>query len=306
MVTVLTGENSFAWGRVLAARLEQFVAVHGDIAVERLDGESASLARIQESLQSSPFLAARKLVVLRNPSLNKQFIDNLEPTLTAIADTTDLVIVEPVIDKRSSYFKWLKKETDLQEFTELDELGLARWLVAATQEQGGELSAADARLLVGRVGASQQLLASELNKLLSYDPHITREAIELLTEPAPQSKVFDLLDAAFAGRAKQALEIYKDQRAQRVDPSQIIAMVAWQLKVLAIVKSAGSRRPSDIAREAKLSPYVVQKSESIAAWVTAARLKELINDLLVLDLRSKRERIDLDEALQNYLIKLAQ
>jgi len=306
MITVLTGENSFGLQQALRSLLQQFIAEHGEIAVERLDGESASIERIQESLQSSPFLAARKLVVLRNPGLNKQFIDTVEAVLTSITDTTDVVVVEPKIDKRSSYFKWLKKAANLQDFPELDELGLSRWLGIAAKELGGELNSGDARALVGRVGANQQLLYSELNKLLAYDPHVTRAAIELLTEPAPQSKVFDLLDAAFSGKPSRALGIYRDQRAQRVDPSQIIAMIVWQLKVLAILKAAGSRKPAEIAREAKLSPYVVQKSESVAARITQSRLKELINELLLIDLRSKRERIDLDEALQNYLLTLGQ
>lgn len=305
-MTVLAGENSFTRGQVLEALVSAFVHEHGDIAVERLDGEAASVERIRESLQSSPFLATRKLVILRSPSLNKQFIDVAEQILGDAIETTDVIIVEPKVDKRSSYYKWLKRDTELQEFPELDELGLARWLVAFAKQQGGELSSADARLLVERIGANQQLLASELNKLLVYDAQITRVTIELLTEPTPQSKIFDLLDAAFSGSARRAIELYKDQRAQRVDPSQIIAMITWQLKIVAIVKAAGARKNSDIVREAKLSPYTVQKSETIAARLTLAKLKKLIRDLLTLDVRSKRERIDLDEALQNYLLALAQ
>jgi DNA polymerase-3 subunit delta len=242
---------------------------------------------------------------LREPSLNKQFTDTVETALTDMVDTTDVIVVEPKIDKRSAYYKWLKKEADVREFPEKDELGLGRWLVASAKEQGGVLSPGVARMLVERVGANQQLLASELSKLLTYDPQISRATIELLVEPAPQSKIFDLLDAAFSGRPQRALALYQDQRAQKVDPSQIIAMVAWQLKVLAIVKHAGGRKAADIAREAKLSPYVVQKSEHIAEGLTMAQLKLYASELLSLDERSKRQRIDLDEALQNYLITLA-
>jgi len=306
MIMVLAGKNSFARQQAFDSLLDGFISEHGDIAVERLDGAVASLERIQEALQSSPFLAARKLVVLREPSLNKQFTESAEQTLANIAETTDVVVVEPAIDRRSSYYKWLVKDAQMQDFAELDELELARWLVAAAKEQGGELSSTDARLLVGRLGTDQQLLASELNKLLTYEPHITTATIVLLTESTPQGKIFDLLDAAFSGNARRALELYQDQRAQKVDPSQIIAMIVWQLKVLAIVMAANSHKAADIAREAKLSPYVVQKSDSIASHLTTARLKTLARELLDLDVRSKRERIDLDEALQNYLISLSQ
>lgn len=302
---VLTGENSFALQQVLDAQVSAFIAEYGDIAVERLSGDEASFERLQESLQSSPFLAAKKLVVIRNPSVNKQFAEGIEKLLDGLPETTDVLLVEPKIDKRSSYYKFLKKKTDLQEFAELDENGLARWLGENAKERGGSLSQPDARWLVERVGASQRLLNNELDKLLLYDPKITRETIELLTEATPQSKIFDLLEAAFAGNTKRALSIYQDQRAQKVDPSQIIAMLGWQLRIVALIKTAASRSSGDIAREAKVSPYTVGQAQAIANRLSLARLKQLITDLVTIDARSKRERIDLDEALQNYLLMLA-
>ncbi len=306
MVTGLTGENSFALQRELSRLVGAFITEHGDIAVERLDAAEAGMERIRESLQSAPFLAARKLVILRAPSLNKTFVDAAEDLLSNIAETTDLIIIEPKLDKRSTYYKWLKRHVVLQEFPELDEAGLTKWLVDSAKGQGGKLSNADARLLVERVGLRQQLLSRELEKLVIYSPHITRETIELLVEAMPQSQIFDLLDAAFSGNAKRALVLYHDQREQKVDPSQIIAMLAWQLRVLALLVASGQRSPHEIVREAKLSPYTVQKSMPVADRLTPARLKQLVTGLLAIDLRSKRENISLDEALENYLLILAQ
>ena len=156
-----------------------------------------------------------------------------------------------------------------------------------------------------RIGMNQQLLATELDKLLLYDPTITRTTIELLTEPAPQSTIFELIEAAFGGDSNRALALYRDQREQKVDPAQIIAMLTWQLRVLALIKTAARRSPDAIAKEAKLSPYVVRKSLPVAARIGLERLKQLITDLLSIDSRSKREHIDLDEALQQYLLTLA-
>ena len=296
----------FGLQRELQGLTTGFVAEHGDIAVERLDAEEASFERLQESLQSSPFLAARKLVIIRSPGANKKFAEQLESILITLPETTDVVLVESKIDKRSSYYKTLKKLTDMRSFPALDEQGLSAWLADTAKEQGGTIDRTSARFLVERVGADQQVLASELNKLLTYDPAITRHTIELLTEPTPQSKIFDLLEAAFAGNTKQALALYQDQRDQKVDPSQIIAMLTWQFKIVAIVESAGSRSDADISREAKLSPYTLQKSRAITRRLKVVRLKELITELLTIDARSKRENIDLDESLQNFLLQLAQ
>lgn len=306
MKVTLTGENSFMLRGELNSLVRQFLGEHGDMALERLDGEEASFERLQEALQSLPFLANRKMVVLRSASLNKQFVEHAQRLLSELPDSTDLIFVEPKLDKRSSYYKLLKKDTDFRDFPELDRAGLARWLVAAAKAQGGALSPSDASYLVDRAGAGQQLLQHELEKLLLYNPTVTKASIDLLIEPTPQSTIFELLEAAFAGNTKRAQQLYEEQRALKVEPQQIIAMLAWQLHILALVKTAGNRTPDNIAREAKLNPYVVRKSAAIANKLTPLKLRQLIMGLLNIDRRLKRETLDADEALQTYLLFLSQ
>ena len=305
MVITLTGENAFALQSELEQITARFVAQHGELALERLDGEEAEFVRMSEALTSLPFLASKKLVLLRRPGANKQFVERAEELLAQAPDTTEVIIIEPKLDKRSGYYKLLQKQTEFKEFKELDLGGLAQWLLQKAKEQGGSISTSDARYLVERVGLNQQLVGNELAKLVLYDPKVTRQTIDLLTEATPQSTIFQLLEAAFAGNAEKALQLYDEQRALKVEPQQIIAMLAWQLHVLALVKTAGERSAQVIASEAKVSPYVVQKSQGIARKLTLTRLKKLVNDLLTIDARLKRESIDADEALKNYLLQLA-
>ena len=304
MIVTLTGENSYRLGHTLHRLVDEFVAEHGDLALERIDAQETEFAAIREALHALPFLSARKMAVLRAPSTNKQFAEQAEQILGTIPETTDVVIVEPKLDKRLSYYKYLKKNTDFRDFPELDAGGLASWLVKTAQEKSGSLNAADARYLVERVGPNQQLLSNELEKLLLYDPKITRETIDVLTEATPQSTIFQLLEAAFAGQSKRVIDLYAQQRALKVEPAQVIAMLTWQLHILAIIKTAGDRPIDQIAREAKLNPYVLSKSQSIAHHLPLAELKKLISDLLEIDTKTKRTNIDPDEALQNYLLTL--
>jgi DNA polymerase III delta subunit len=252
-----------------------------------------------------PFLTPRKLVVLREPGRQKAFAEAIADTLKEIADTTDLIIYEPKLDKRGIYYKTLKKATDFREFGDLDAASLARWAVGYVKEQNGDLSQADAKLLIDRVGLNQQTLRSELDKLLAYDEKITHDSIKLLTEPLPQSTVFELLDAAFTGKTGRVFELYHEQRALRVEPQAIIAMLAWQLHVLAVVKAGGQRSADEIARESKFNPFVIRKSQGITRQLTLEHIKQFIADLLELDMQLKRSSIDADEALKLYLLKLA-
>ncbi len=305
MIVTITGANDFGRKQAVTQILRDFVSEHGDMAVERLDGEDTTAERLRESVESLPFLTARKLVILQEPSKQKAFAEKIADILAAVAESTDLVILEPKLDKRSVYYKTLQKQTDFRDFPELDAQHLAIWTVAYTESRQGKLSSADARLLIDRVGGNQRLLQSEIDKLVHFSPHITRDTIESLTEPTPQSTIFELLDAAFSGNAARALQLYREQRALKVEPLAIIAMLAWQTHILTVVKAGGSRSADDIAREAKLSPFVVRKSQQITRKLTGQQLRSLVSDLLALDIRLKTVTIDADEALERYLLQIA-
>ena len=83
-----------------------------------------------------------------------------------------------------------------------------------------------------------------------------------------------------------------------------MAMLAWQLHVLATVKVAGDKSADEIAREAKLSPFVVRKTVMIAKKISLAEVKKLVRRALELDVRMKSQNIDADEALQHFLLTI--
>jgi DNA polymerase-3 subunit delta len=304
-VITLTGDNDFARREALRALTRQFIETEGDLALERIDGEEAEFARIEEALTSLPFLSNKKMVVLSSPAANKTLAEHIDRLLTGLPETTELIIYEPKFDKRSSLYKVLKKATDFREFAALDHAALSRWVVETAAARGAKISSTDARYLVDRVGMNQQLLGSEVEKLSLAGPEVNRAVIDHLTEASPQSTIFQLLDAAFAGHSKRAMELYDEQRRMRVEPQQIIAMFAWQLHSMAVVKAGGNRPAAEIARAAKLNPYVVGKTQTLVRGLTRARLVELIDELLSIDRRSKHQAIDLDEALRYFILQLS-
>jgi DNA polymerase-3 subunit delta len=304
MIITLTGSNELLLRDELRRIVSEFTTTHGDFGLERLNAEETDFARIIESVQSLPFLADKRLVVLTSPLANKELADKIEKLLASVNDQTELVIVEPKFDKRSSLYKLLKKDTDFKELNDLDERGLSAWLIEQAKAQGGSLAASDANYLVQRVGTNQLKLSNELAKLLLYSPTISRATIDLLTEQLPQSTVFALLDAAFAGQTKKVLQLYQEQRRLKVEPQAILAMLGWQLHVLAVVKTAGERSVEAIAKEAKINPFVVRKTQTIAKRISLAELKKHIHTTLILDVRLKTELLDADEALQNLLLSL--
>lgn len=283
---------------------QAFVKEYGELAVEKFDAEEADAKALIEGLQSLPFLSSKKMVVVRNGSLNKEFAEAAEQIISSISDTTDAVFYESQIDKRTAYFKVLRSKTQLEEFSEMDARSLAQWLMDETKKSGGALSFVDGNYLVERLGPNQALLANELDKLLIYDSRVSRETIDLLTEPNPQSKVFDLLDAVFSGQKGRALKLYDEQRAQKVEPQAILSMIAWQLNIISIAKYSKNRDLAEVSRDSGVKDYPLRKARGLADKLSDKDLKKMVSEALDIDWRGKTTSLDIDEALKTYIISL--
>ncbi len=304
MIVTLTGTNFYLLKRRMDELVDKFVAKHDELALERVDAEEAEPQAVLDAISSLPFLADRKMVVVRNLGMNKVAAEQIEQIIDSAGNTTDIIFYEPMPDKRTNYFKVLKSKTEFEEFNEMDARALSRWLVDEAKKQAGNLSFADASYLVERVGTNQEQLANELEKLIIYEPKITRANVDILTVKTPQSRVFDLLDAAFSGNKKRALELYAEQRAQKVEPQAIAAMIAWQLRLIALAKYGKDKDSNQIAKDIGTSPYPVIKAQRLASKMDEQKLKDMVGEALKIDEMGKTSPLDLDEALKTYIVTL--
>jgi len=304
MIVSLTGTNSYLIKRRADELVAGFVKKYGGLALERIDAEESDFQAILDAVQGVPFLSERKMVVVRSLSANKPAAEQIEQIISSIPESTDFIIYEPITDKRTVYYKSLKSQTKLEDYAELDSRELAKWLVSEAKLQGGSLQIGDANFLVDRVGTNQAMLANELDKLLLYEPKITRANINLLTEPTPQSKIFELLDAAFGGDKNTALKLYAEQRAQKVEPQAVLAMIAWQLRMIAVASHAGSKRPDEVAKDTGANIYPINKAFSMARKLEITQLESMVSDALDIDYRGKTTSLDMDEALKTYIVTL--
>ncbi len=304
MIYTLSGGNSYLLRSKLAILVNAFTAQYGDFGLEKINAEDCSYSKILESVTAIPFLAEKRLVIIDSPTGNKELCDGIQNVLSSTSDQVDVIFIESKFDKRSSVYKVLKKTTDFEEFIELDEQGLARWVVDYVKKMKGNISMTDARYLVHRAGPDQRKLSNEVDKLLTYNAVISKDSIDVLTVLTPSSTIFDLLDAALHGDQGKAVAMYDEQRLQKVEPQAILALLSWQLTIIAIVKTAGEKSPETIAKEAKLNPFVVRKTIALSRSLSVKDIKSIVTRTLELDIRLKSASIDPDEAMKNLLCTL--
>lgn len=305
MVRIFVGQNNYALKKELGGIKAKFTDKYGDLALEMIDGEETPFEQIKSAVESVPFLAEKKLVIVHSLSQNKDAAEKIEALAESAESGNDLIIVEPKPDKRSSYYKYLAKNTELIEFNELDERELANWLAKEASDRGAKLSFTDAYYLVQRVGSNQELASNELNKLIDYGEGISRENIDSLTEASPQTTIFNLLDSAFSGNLEQAMDIYDEQRTQGEEPLKIFGMIIWQMHLVALVDSAKNQSDAEIMKASGLKPFTLNKSKSIARRMGRKQIKKVLSEMVELDKMLKTTPVDADDALKSLIVSIS-
>ncbi len=287
MIITLTGANSFARSKKLVELRDAFAKDYGVENIEVVNAEDLELNQLPTLLQGASLFSSHRMVIIKDLSTNKELAEKFADLTTSSSDEITVVVVESQLDKRTSLYKTLKSKTEFHEFDEPKEFDLLKWIEGYAKEKKGAITSRDARLLLDYVGADQQRLAGEIEKLINFQPEITAETIENLVERRAQSTVFQLLDYVLSGDKKKSMTTLENLEKAFEDPFQIVNLLIWQIQALAVVKSAGNRSDSEIAKEAKLNPYVISKTKGLARKVDSQFLNKMINQVAELDVAIK-------------------
>lgn len=230
------------------------------IGLERIDGSLAKPAEIRTALQAAPFLTSSRLVVITGLSTAKATFDKLGDPLALVPKTTVAVFAEPLIDQRTSAFKVLGGADKVIKFEPPTPMQLTNWVKRQVESLGGTIDRPAVTALLKRAGDDQWRLSHEVDKLVGYNPAVTAETVALLVVRSPDATIFDLVEAATAGRVADALAAFADMAALKHDDMYVLTMVQWQLRNLLLAKVAPSGLSSgELAKAAGMSPYVATK-----------------------------------------------
>ncbi len=314
-VTTLCGTNRYEIWRELNSRIQQFLDTnHNPEGIERLDASELEIEKAGEfiaQLGAPSLFAKERLVIIRslseNSELSQKFIDWLDLHPKDNQEGVQVIIFEPNLDGRVKLYKALKDETDFKEVFPLNEPLLSHWLDEYVRSNGGSISKDAASYLINLAGSDQQRLVSEIDKLLTYNPVISKSTIDTLVEPGIESDTFELAAAVFArnDRAK-ALRLYQEQRDLRVEPILIIGSLAWQLHMLTLIKTSRENSSvEEIAQDSGFNSWSISKAMRLAVSISYQDLIEAIDKLSLIDRKSKSvSGYNTDDALKHFLLSI--
>lgn len=306
MILFFYGPNSYMARQQIARLTTDYVKKSGsNLGLERIDGAKTKPEEIQAALQATPFLANSRLVIVEDLGANKPIAPKVEKLLEGIPATTVAIFYDPHVDQRTTYFKTLKAAGKTVHFEALSTAKLHQWINREVEEQGGAIERPAIGRLLDLAGDDQWRLSNEIAKLAAYRNPITVAAVNEQVEESHTETIFTLVEAMTAGRADQALKRYHQLRSDGENEVYMLSMVIWQLRNLLVAKAAGKTTPPQLARDAKISPYVAGKALAKRHLFSEEQLKTAFIAAVDTDYQIKSGQTVADVAVEQLIYQVA-
>lgn len=301
VITLLCGDNDFELTKKVAQLRSGF-----DGRAERYDAGELSLENLADMFAGQTLFSLTRMVIIDNPSSYGELWQNLPTWAERLSDDTQLVLAEPKPDKRTSTYKWLKKNADVQEFNPLDERNLsavAEWAGDYAKSKQVAMTRQQLRRLVERAGTDQWTLAHSIDKLALVD-EISDQWIDDVVEAHPTESVFGLFETALNGDATRLHEMITTLRLSE-DPYRLLGLLssqALQLTVLTYGDGDVGKVASDTGAK---SSYPYQKLAPYAKRLTRTQASATMRLFASADTRLKSSDADPWLVLESTLAQVA-
>jgi len=333
MLLFLYGEDSFrSWEKVKVIK-NKFLSkdkIGSGLSVVDFEEEDGG-NKLSEVAGAQGLFSLKRLIIIKNLILSGNSDDQQEALNFLKTDkknlhaSQDIVLVfweKELPGKKSKLFKFLLTNSKKQNFEKLTGAKLSFWVLNKIQDSGGKISREALNKLIAYVGNDLLQMNNEIEKLVNYTCYpeqakrvegsrmnniITETDIDLLVKSKIEANIFETIDALASKNKKRALELLHNQMEKGDDPFYIFSMYVYQFRNLLKIGGfyfQGDFNQYEIAKVAKLHPFVVQKGIAQLRGFTLAQLKKIYKKLEQIDLQIKTGKIDIVLALDKFVVSL--
>ncbi len=342
MILYIYGEDTFRSRQYLKKNIEQFKKQRDPQGynVVILDAKKEDLEKILGEITSAPFLAEKRMVVLENvlSSTDKELLKDLVERLknNNFPESNIVVFWQGEVFGKSGAVKelagLLAKEKYAQEFKMMEVDELAGWINKEIVARGGKIGAQALMYLARNASQDMWLLNSLIAQLMAYktphaeSPHptlsserrgdtpspeireITLADVQLFLTEKEDDNIFNMVDAVVGGNKKLAFKLLEDQRKLGEDDTYLFSMILRQFRILLQLRDlfdrADNMTSDTLAKTLGLHPFVVKKTLPLVRRYPLSKLKDIYEQLLQIDIKTKTGQGSQSELLDLFVGRL--
>ncbi len=212
---------------------------------EVFDARNLTIEKLQNAVDSLPFMAERRMVLVRDLDIYKPgeaLKDALLKMLPDLPESVCLVFSYETIpfkaDARTAMHKIVSSH--VVEFAPQQTVDLIPWITRRFEACGKSVDHGLCDYMIFRFGHLMNGLIQEIEKIAAYarGDAITRRDIDEVGVPILEAAVYELTDALTAGQNERAIEKLLTFQAMREEPVILLAALGRALRGLLAAKMA--------------------------------------------------------------------
>ncbi|MFH0968911.1 MAG: DNA polymerase III subunit delta [Patescibacteria group bacterium] len=323
MIIFLYGEDEFRSQEKLKEIENKFLEKNssgsGLSSFDLEEEKNMSFAKIKEAISSRGLFFDKQLVIIKSllsqglKELLSEAADFLKSSKN-IFEGKDVVVVfweKGKLNQKNELFKLLEKKSKSQKFDVPTGAKLNQWIISKFQEENEKIKIGAKALekLAVFTGGNLLILNNEIKKLSSYKEagNISEEDVELLVKEKIDPNIFETIEALSSGNKKLALKLLYGQIEKGEDAFYVFSMYVYQFRNFLKVSEfseKGIRNSDEIARLAKLHPFVVKKILGQIGRFSLEKLKSIYKRLQEIDEKAKTGKGDLRLELERFIVEI--
>ena len=265
--------------------------------------DETSVESIVMEAQTLPFLAERRVVVVRNAEryLSESNAGSLLRYLADPNTATVLLMVTDRVDKRTKFFKACGKAGEIVESPELSEAEARNWARDEVESRDRAIARDALEELVRRAGNHLSDVANAITILINFlgddAKEITVETVVSASADVAEEEVWALTDAIAASQPGLALASLRRLTDLGKHPDELLGTINWLLKNAYAVAAADGSPP--------ISRFVAQKVTPLATKLGARKLRDAFALCTDTQFMMRNTGTDAVLALELLVVKLA-
>jgi DNA polymerase III subunit delta len=325
MIIFLYGEDSFRSNQKILELKEKFLeSSPAGAGLSIFDYSDKNFRdKLLDILDIPNLLSPKRLVIIKSlisngsPDEQKEVLGYLEKKSSSVKENKDLILIfweEGLPKKNNILYKFLESkalEAKKQNFEKLSGQKINQWVLKRFKELDPKASITNSALekLAAFSGGDVHALNSEIQKLINFSGGARiedRDVAEIVNSNLNIS-IFNMIDALGSNNKEEAAKLLHEHLKRGADPFYLFSMFVYQFRNLLKVADLKDRSDGgeyEIARMAGLHPFVVKKSLAQIRNFTFSKLKDIYQQLAELDTKIKTGKIDIQLALDKFLIEL--
>jgi len=269
--------------------------------IELFEGETATSEAIAGALSAMTFAMGRRFLIVDGVERWKAAdVALVAPALADLPPETTVVFFgreEGRMKVPDGLAEAVRKAGgDVSQEENVKPWELPKWASAQAAQLGLDLHPAAARVLVQHVGARQQRLMRELEKLAlefgadrANPVQLDVEQIEQLTASSAEHKSWTLADALVAGDGAAATRTYYELRAQGENVGGLLYWMARRVREALDVamRLAGGESTAQVRRGLRMPPKVAERFVADVQRTDISSLRDALATIADLELASR-------------------